>query len=209
MNEPSDAHLDPELQSFLASRSLWHEPDPGLEDAVVAAVAAAPGSDHAAGTSTPHRHQRRRLTVVAAAAAVALVVTGGVATGVALLRGDAGEPGVAVALATTTSGATAADGAALGDRAPVAMVDTTPAGVRIVLDTDELPPAPAGAHYHLWLVNDGDRVSAGTFLGGGGRVELWCGVDDPGYRTVAVTLEHVDDPDNSGTVVLEGSIDAP
>ncbi len=202
-SEETGTALDPELQSFLASRSLWHEPDQRLEDAVVAAVADAAAAERSPTTRSPVRpgvvtERRIRPLVTLAAAAAVLVVTGAVVVGAStVLRGESGGDGVVVALAATTGDASIAP-----DAEPTAMVDTTPTGVRIVLDTADFPPAPDGAYYQVWLVNDDDRVSAGTFLGGGsGRIELWCGVDDPGYRTVAVTIEV---PHDDGTVVLEG-----
>lgn len=203
-HEPGTA-LDPELQSFLASRSLWHEPDPRLEDAVIDAVAAersraaAPLVGHGVGEGVATERRHRTLVALAAAAAV-LVVAGTVAVGTATVwRGDPGGAGVAVALAATTG-----DPSITTVTEPTAMIDTTPTGVRIVLDTADFPPAPSGAYYQVWLVNDDDRVSAGTFLGGGGQIELWCGVDDPGYRTVAVTIQAPSDGGLDGTVVLEG-----
>lgn len=191
--DPDDAHA---LHELLASPAIWDDPDPAIEDAVVAAIVAERDQRPIGPVdAAPHRRPRW----LAAAAAVLVVAAGSVVAGVALLSGEARPPGVAVALAAVdpTRALTAS-----------AMVERTPQGVKIVLDASSLPPAEAGTYYQAWLTDGDDRVSAGTFhlREGAGTIELWCGLDDPHRSTLAVTLERMDE-DAAGDVVLTGVID--
>ncbi|CAN5409336.1 hypothetical protein BH23ACT3_BH23ACT3_04130 [soil metagenome] len=190
MNDPHDpqldASLDPELDrtlsAMLSSPAVWTEPPPDGEETLVRAIGRELRSEHPTTPTTPTT--RRATWLWSAAAAVVLIA--GIATVAAVMSTrDATSPGVAVALAS-------ADPA--GSMTATAMVERTGGGVKIVLDPSQLPPADPGSYYHAWLTNDRDRVSAGTFhlRGGGGTIELWCGIDDPAYRTLAVTLERVE-----------------
>jgi hypothetical protein len=208
-DEDLDPHLERALSAMLSSPSVWAEPPHDGEEALVRAIgrearAAPPGL---VSTRQATRRAGRR---VAAAAAVVLIAGSVTVAAVASTR-DGAAPGVTVALAS-------ADPA--GTMTATAMVERTAGGVKIVLDPSELPPADPGSYYHAWLTNDRDRVSAGTFhlRGGGGSIELWCGIDDPSYRTLAVTLERVERepagaPPNTGDgggghqVVLVGRIE--
>jgi hypothetical protein len=188
MTEPPDELDERTLSELLASPAVWIEPDPATEEAVVDAIAGERSVDRRTGVG-------RRL--VTAAAAV-LVIASAAVIGSMVLTRDASTPGVAVALASTDpSSAVTAN----------ATVDRRPGGTRIVLDASGLPPAAAGSFYHAWLTNDVERVSAGTFhlRGTTGEIELWCGIDDPEYSTLAVTLERTGG--RAGPVVLVGRIE--
>lgn len=199
-----DAPVDAGLADLLASPSVWAEPPPELGDRVVEAITgehslhhitraerrfdvpAAQESVSSVPVSGGRGGTRTSAPLVMAAAAMVLVMA--VAVGaVALTRSGGGDGGVAVALA-------AADPAHAVSAS--AVVDVTPKGTKIVLDAGNLPPAEPGTYYHAWLASDHERVSAGTFhlRGGDSRVELWCGIDDPEFTTLAVTLESTGRP---------------
>lgn len=205
------------LHELLARADVWDEPPPGLEDAVVAAIAteagraplAPPTADDATVPSLDERRASKQRERTArrsnapwwiGAAAVAVLVVGGVA-----LFGRGGdtteEPGFAVALEPAE---------AAGDASATARISATPAGLRIVLDVDDLPGAPDGFFYEAWL-SDGDiRVSAGTFhlREGDDPIALWAGVADPAFNQLSVTLEPLDgDPASSGDVRFRGEFD--
>lgn len=214
--DPGEPPLDPRLRELLASPSVWVDAPPELADRVVAAIAAERASDRATlrrdgevsgepVTAAPGRRAHRSRTaspvVMLAAASIVLVVTGIVAVAATtFVRSGGGAGGVAVALAAADPSRTAT---------ATAMVDTTPKGTKISLDASELPPAAPGTYYHAWLVSGDDRVSAGTFhlRGGDGQVQLWCGIDDPMYTTLAITLETADgSTPGGGEYVLVGTI---
>jgi hypothetical protein len=172
---------------------MWDEPPSGLDDTVVAAIARE-------SAATPIESRRRpvgrvRWWSAAAAAAVAIIIVGAVLT----TRGGGLAGDVSVALAATDAAPGASGEAALS---------TTPAGLKILLDTDGLGPAPDGFFYEAWVSNGEIRVSCGSFHLRNGRstIELWAGVVDPSFDTLAVTLEPVDgETDSSGDVRLRGS----
>lgn len=205
------------LNALLSRADVWDEPPPGLEDAVVAAIAteagraplAPPSADEASVPSLDERRasqatrrSRRRSNAPwwLGAAAAAVLIVGGIAL---FGRGDdtADEPGIAVALDPAE---------AAGDASATAQVSATPAGLKIVLDVDDLPGAPEGFFYEAWL-SDGDiRVSAGTFhlREGDNPIALWAGVADPAFNQLSVTLEPLDgDPASSGDVRFRGEFD--
>jgi hypothetical protein len=149
-------------------------------------------------------HRRRRgqgrLMPLAAAAALVIVALGAVAL---ITRETATTSELeTVALAGTE----AAPGASA-----IARIEERPNGNRILLDVSDLPPAPAGTFYTVWVIRDEPRrrIPAGTFhmRGGNAEVELWSGVSTQIYRTVSVTLNTEDDPAGAGEVVLRGQLD--
>jgi hypothetical protein len=200
--EPDEAAELALLAQLLADPSTWAEPDPGLEDAVLRAVAAAEpdqGAVPAAAGPRASRRQRKAgdrrlvLPVLAAAAAIAIVL------------------GVVVATRSTTHNefksqltATALAPAASGS----AGITRNDAGFRIVLDTRGLAPLPEGQYYQAWLKNPaGTLVPIGSFSSSDGRVTLWSGVSPVEFNTITVTIEA---PDNvqasSGRRVLVGEV---
>jgi hypothetical protein len=195
LDDPSDDELAA-LAALLDRAAPWDDLPSGLEDAVVGAItgelvgrpADAPSAPVAATPLAPRRARRSwsAASLVGAAAAVVLTVAG-----VAILvRGD--TDGVTFALEGTE-----AEPGATAD----ATVSATPAGLRIILDTDGLPAAPEGYMYEAW-VGDGElAVSAGTFhlRGGDESIELWAGVSDPHVRYLWITLEPLDDDAASST----------
>lgn len=77
---------------------------------------------------------------------------------------------------------------------------------RVVLLGHALPPAPPGSNYQLWLIQDGQPISAGVFeVDADGRARLASAAPAPqaGELAVAVTLEPAGGvPAPSGPVVL-------
>jgi hypothetical protein len=212
-NEPTEAELAA-LDAFLADESVWADPPAGLEDFVVAtiaaeAAAAAPlpsdrptdfgWSDQPDRARAPKRAVRRpprRFGLVVGAAAAAAVILVAVlslrpATGrtVELGAGPAGQP---------TNGAEA-------------RIEDQPNGTRILLDVASLPPAAPGTYYEAWLRKDPKvGVSIGTFHmrgGTGGHVELWAGVSPADYPLITVTIQQEGaGAESSGKVVLTGHV---
>jgi hypothetical protein len=201
------------LARLLGDPLVWDEPPAGLEDQVVAAIAAeAAGQQGSSPATAPapggavvtsrRPWARPFLAGVGAAAAIVLLVAG-----VALFAGGEGEDdrgGTEVALAGTELAPEASADALVAD---------TPLGTVLHLDVRDLPPAPEGAFYEVWMRqegDDGDAVSAGTFhmRGGDGEVELWSGVPPERYPVVTVTLQQEGEgPESSGQVVLRGTVE--
>jgi hypothetical protein len=194
MTPDDDLPIDPRLDALLSRPDVWAEVPDGVETRVMDAI------ERASSAATPTRARggsvRRSVLGIAAAALVAVVV----AATVIVARGGSDGDGVVVAL----SGTDLAPGAS----ATADVVDT-PAGVRIVLDVDNLEGAPPGSYYEAWMRTAQGRVSAGTFhlRGGDDPIELWCGVSASSYASMTVTLEDEgDDERSSGRVVLEGAV---
>jgi len=184
------------LRALLADPAVWAEPDPGLEDQVVAAIAA----EHASGSPPPaHRGRaiarRRPWIIVAAAAAAVLVVVG-----LAVSRSNGG--GSPQRFAATLTGTDLAPGASGS-----ATLTRTDAGWRIVLDTTGLPRLDNGRYYQAWLKNAaGVLVPTGTF-NQGPTVTLWAGVSPVEFPTVTVTEQMANgNPASSDRRVLVGQV---
>ncbi|MEO1061265.1 MAG: anti-sigma factor [Actinomycetota bacterium] len=220
-HHPLDDELDPDelaaLEGLLSNDAVWVEPPADLEDAVVAAITAeaatsgvapptaAPApppmtarpSESTGSTDNVVAFRRRALPVLGAAAAIVLAVFG---LTTLFSGGDDGPEGRIVELAGTDL--------APGASAEADVVDT-PAGVKILLDVSDLPPAPEGGFYQAWVRNADGGVSAGTFhlRGGDGEIELWSGVPIDEYPIITVTLQmEGEGPASSGQVVLRGEI---
>ena len=188
------------IEAALARADVWDEPRPGLEDDIVAAIRAEPVPIGAARTA-----RRRRLPVWLVAAAAVAVIAGGVVV-VANLAGGNDE----VASDTTEASLVGTDLAP--DATATALFTPTPAGLKILLDANNLAGAAPGEMYEAWISDGSIRVSAGTFhlREGNGPIELWAGTDDPSFRIITVTLEPIDGvAESSGRVVLQGEFELP
>jgi hypothetical protein len=190
------ADLD-RLRDVLADEAVWVEPDPGLEDRVVAAIAAEQGalSPEPSQRHLEARRRRTRLIVVAAAAAAILVVAG---IAVSRATGSSSPQRFAASL-TATDLAPGASGTATLTR--------TDAGWRMVLHTTGLPRLDNGRYYQAWLKNAaGILVPTGTF-NQGPTVALWAGVSPAEFSTVTVTEQLANgNPASSGMRVLVGQV---
>jgi anti-sigma-K factor RskA len=190
----------PLLADVLADSSTWAEPGPGLEDAVVGAVADAEQGTTKPPTPVARRHARSRrwprvLVSVAAAAVIATVVAtvlvtrGGTSPDYeAQLRGTVSAPGAHASADLTHNDA----------------------GFRITLDANGLPALRSGEYYQAWLKNAaGTLVPIGTFSSSDGSVTLWSGASPKDFPTLTVTIEATDnDPTSSGRQVLAGEVRA-
>jgi hypothetical protein len=188
------------LADLLADPSTWAEPDPGLEDAVVRAVASAdasPSTANARPATATAAPRRRRLLMSAIAAAATIAIIFG------------------VLVATRSSSSTdyraqlSATGVAPGARAS-ADIARNNAGFRVTLDAHGLPKLPAGEYYQAWLKNAaGVLVPIGTFSSSDGQVTLWSGVSPTDFPTITVTIEAADNNQaSSGRRVLVGQVHA-
>jgi hypothetical protein len=210
MNDHLDSGEEPSatemaaIEALLARPEVWDDPPADLEDRVAAAIAAEAIS--VTGSVAPSSIAEQRATRrsggfpwwLSAAAAGVLVIAG-----VALVtRGDdAQSADTEIVLTGTDTTPEASARAALS---------ATPAGLKIVLDVDGLAPAPEGHFYEAWVSNGTLRVSAGTFhlRGGDKPIELWAGVVDPSFTSLAITLEPLDgNTDSSGDAQLVGTYD--
>jgi anti-sigma-K factor RskA len=101
------------------------------------------------------------------------------------------------------------------DRAPDAggevSIQGTGENMEMRLEAWGLPPCKSEQYYELWLVEDDDRVSAGTFtVGQSGRVNVRLNAPNfaASYPTVGVTAEYDKDPRASDAKMLSGKLHA-
>ncbi len=150
---------------------------------------AGPGSPPAPDDLRPRilRSARRRRQVPVLVAA-ALILLAGLAGGLLGTLGTAApDADMAVALGAPEPPGVSGDAELL----------QTDAGVRVDLALTGVQPASAG-YYHAWLERDGQRVSAGTFVGtteGRVRAQLLCGGRLEDYDQVTVTWHGLDRDD--------------
>ncbi len=198
--DPSDDELAA-LAALLDRAETWVDPPHELAEVIVAAISAeaAPSVVATPASLAEHRDRRRwPATRLLGAAATIAVVFAGIAL---LTRG--GSDGVTFALEGTE---------AQPDASASATISATPAGMKILLDADGLPGAPAGYMYEAWVGDGVIGVSAGTFhlRGGSGTIELWAGVTEPTFRRIWITLEPIDDDATSSSDArLRGEFSLP
>lgn len=193
------AELD-ELRRLLETPAAWEEPDPGLEDRVVAAVTQeAQRVKGAAAEAKPPLWTRLRvrrpalafggLATAAAAIAVALVIA---------LGGNSAKP---LQFAMAVSG-TSLEPGAHGS----ATLTKTASGWRIELSANGLPHLANGRYYQAWLKNSaGILVPVGTF-NDAQHVTLWSGAPVTQFRMFSVTRQLANgNPASSGQRVLVGT----
>ena len=190
------ADLD-EVRALLEAPAAWAEPDPGLEERVVAAIAAEAGAVAAPKADNPVRSRWRvRRPVIAfgglaaAAAAIALVL-------VLALGNSSPAP---LRFAMVVSGTSLAPGAHGS-----ATLTKTQSGWRIELSATGLPHLANGRYYQAWLKNSaGVLVPVGTF-NDAEHVTLWSGAPVTQFRTFSVTRQLANgNPVSSGQRVLVG-----
>lgn len=196
------AELD-ELRTLLESPATWEDPDPGLEDRVVSAIAAEAQRSTAveAAPEKPKtqsiwsRWRPRRpalafggLATAAAAIAVALVIA---------LGSNGAKP---LQFAMVVSGTSLAP-----DAHGTATLTKTESGWRIELKATGLPHLANGRYYQAWLKNPaGILVPVGTF-NDAKNVTLWSGAPVTQFRAFSVTEQLANgDPASSGRRVLVG-----
>ena len=214
------AELD-ELRTLLETPAAWEEPDPGLEDRVVAAVAqevqrvkAAEGggaiskdaepTSAGVGTAETGRKARRpiwtRLRVRRPALALGGLATAAAAIAVALVIALGGTSPKPLQFAMVVQGTSLAPGAH-GN----ATLTKTESGWRLELSATGLPHLANGRYYQAWLKNSaGILVPVGTF-NDARQVTLWSGVPVTQFRLFSVTRQLANgNPASSGQRVLVG-----
>ena len=199
---PEDMALLDEFEALLADPTMWAQPDPDLEDQIVAAVAAETAGSATHSYFVYRRPSRvRRWASIAGAAAVgaaaATLIT------VALTRDTESSPDATVAMAGTELSPGIAGEARL---------TTVSSGVKIELRLPGLPRRDGGEFYQVWLKNcDGSQlVPAGSFHELDAAV-AWAGVSPDDFPLITVTREVVAPPKgaaqgSSGEVVAKGAI---
>lgn len=195
------AQLD-ELRAILGSSATWEEPDPALEEQIVAAIS----QEARARPVAPSRQPKRRwprLTLrrpvyaigafaAAAAAVVAIVVVAG--------RNTSPAPQHFAMVVYGTPLAPSASG--------TASLTKTESGWEINLSATGLPRLDGSRfYYQAWLKDvTGILVPVGTF-NDAKHVTLWSGVPVTKYRTLTVTEQPANgNPASSGRRVLVGTI---
>jgi hypothetical protein len=164
------AELD-ELRALLADPSVWAEPDPALEDRVVAAITAETGTGTGARVVPLTARRRPWLIAVAGVAAAAVIALIAVVT---LRDSGTSAPHFSVALPSGQANFT-----------------KTTSGWRINLDVSDLPRLDNGRFYEAWLKKGDVLVPVGTF-NEGRNVTLWAGVSPVDFTTFTVTREEAD-----------------
>ena len=193
------AELD-ELDALLKAPATWAQPDPGLEDRIVATIAEEARPQPASGrVRRPQFRFPQRLRrpvyalagIAAAAAAVVLIAVSAISTSPA-----------AEQFAMVVSGT---------DLAPSAhgsaTLTKTGSGWRIALTATGLPRLANGRYYEAWLKNPaGVLVPVGTF-NDARAVTLWAGVPPTAFPSLTVTRQRADaGAASSGERVLVGTI---
>jgi hypothetical protein len=152
---------------------------------------------HQRGASSPGRGQRWVRPLAVAAAVVLAAATVGV---VSQVGGEERQELAAVSLDVLQDGSGTAD---------ASLVDVAGAE-RLVIDLADVPPAPEGRHYELWLIDVDvtDPVSLGEVPAGTTTVEVDVpdGLDPDEYPIVDINLQEDGVAEHSGldTSVLRG-----
>lgn len=194
--------LDPEVEALLGDPATWVEPEPGLGERVVAAVASEATTPlPAAGDQRDGRWRSLRPVLVGAAAAV-VVLFGAVVVLSALSGTDVDEAATFELVPTGIAPEAAGE----------IEVSSTQSGLRIDLDAVGLPRRDGGAYYEGWVVADsGPWIPIGTFHEGEGVI-LWAGIGIDEVREFTITLEEAGsgeeptDHGSSGDVVLKADL---
>ncbi len=195
------AELD-ELDALLKAPATWAQPDPGLEDRVVATIA-----DEAQARSASARARRpvfhlpvRVRRPVYALAGFAAVVAAAIVVGVAVNNTSPAPQQFAMVVSGTPLAPSAHGSATL---------TKTSSGWRIELSASGLPRLANGRYYEAWLKNAaGVLVPVGTF-NDARQVTLWAGVPPTQFPSLSVTQQQANgNPASSGKRVLAGTIRA-
>ena len=201
------AELD-ELRTLLETPAAWEEPDDGLEERIVSAIAEearrerdAPSSPPASPAPQPRRRLWDRLSFPRPA-----LVLGGFATAAAAVI-------VAIVIATSSSSPAPLRFAMVVTGTPLApaahgsaTLTKMSSGWEIQLSATGLPHLANGRYYQAWLKNSaGILVPVGTF-NDAEHVILWSGAPVTQFRSFSVTEQLANgNPASSGRRVLVGT----
>lgn len=199
------AELD-ELRALLAAPAAWEEPDAGLEDRVVAAIAAeaarAPAAEpRSVASPAPVKPARARWRLRRPVFALGGLATAAAAIAVALVIALGGSSTQPLQFAMVVSGTSLAPGAH-----GAATLTKTESGWRIELSATGLQHLSGGRYYQAWLKNSaGILVPVGTF-NDAKKVTLWSGAPVTQFRAFSVTVQQANgNPASSGKRVLVGT----
>jgi len=200
---PDDTDLLDEFAALLADPSLWAEPGPEVEDAVVSAISAERATMQRSPSALVGRapSRGRRWWTIAAATAVGAAAAAAIT--IVVTRDTPARVDQTVAMAGT-------------DLAPgitgEARLTAVSSGVKIQLTLPGLPRRDGGEFYQVWLKNcDGTQlVPAGSFHELDDAI-AWAGVSPADFPLLTVTKEAVAAPKDpaqgsSGEVVAKGAI---
>ena len=217
------AELD-ELRTLLEAPATWEEPDPALEDRIVAAIAqeaTRARSEQAAATSAPEeagattapkqaaattvperleKQPRARWRLRRPALAFGGLATAAAAIAVALVIALGGSSTQPLQFAMVVTGTPLAPGAHGS-----ATLTKMESGWKIQLSATGLPHLANGRYYQAWLKNPaGILVPVGTF-NDAQNVTLWSGAPVTQFRMFSVTEQLANgNPVSSGRRVLVG-----
>jgi Anti-sigma-K factor rskA len=191
------AELD-EVRALLEAPAAWEEPDPGLEERVVAAIAAEAGA--VAGPKAVNQ-VRTRWRLRRPVLAFGGLATAAATIAVALVLALGSSSSAPLRFAMVVSGTSLAPGAHGS-----ATLTKTQSGWRIELSATGLPHLANGRYYQAWLKNPaGILVPVGTF-NDAQRVTLWSGAPVTQFRSFSVTVQKANgNPVSSGRRVLVGT----
>lgn len=196
------AELD-ELLALLSAPETWDEPDPGLEQRVVAAIVAeAQARPRPAAARPSTRGARWRLTLRRPVFAFGAAAAALAAAAIVIAVGVGGGSPAPLRFAMVVSGTPLAPNAH-GN----ATLTKTDSGWRIELKATGLPHLANGRYYQAWLKNAaGVLVPIGTF-NDARNVTLWSGVPVTQFRTLTVTQQQAGGSQaSSGKRALTGTI---
>ncbi|MBV8218766.1 MAG: anti-sigma factor, partial [Solirubrobacterales bacterium] len=200
------AELD-EVRTLLQTPATWEEPDAGLEDRIVSAIADEARRERAVSSappSAPAPQPRRRLRGRLSFQRPAFVL-GGFATAAAAII-------VAIVIATSSSSPAPLRFAMVVTGTPLApgahgsaTLTKMESGWEIQLSATGLPHLANGRYYQAWLKNAaGILVPVGTF-NDAEHVTLWSGAPVTQFRSFSVTEQLANgNPVSSGRRVLVG-----
>ncbi len=198
------AELD-ELRTLLEAPAAWEEPDAGLEDRVVAAIAAeaarAPAAEREpAPAPAPVKPARSRWRLRHPGFALGGLATAAAAIAVALVLALGSSSPAPLRFAMVVSGTSLAPGAH-----GTGTLTKTESGWRIELSATGLQHLSNGRYYQAWLKNAaGILVPVGTF-NDAQKVTLWSGAPVTQFRAFSVTVQQANgNPASSGRRVLVG-----
>jgi Anti-sigma-K factor rskA len=194
------AELD-ELRALLEAPAAWEEPDPALEDRVVAAIAAEAARAPTPGAvAAPPKPARARWRLRRPVFALGGLATAAAAIAVALVLALGSSSPAPLQFAMVVSGTSLAPGAHGS-----ATLTKTQSGWEIKLSATGLAHLSNGRYYQAWLKNAaGILVPVGTF-NDAQKVTLWSGAPVTQFRAFSVTVQQANgNPASSGRRVLVG-----
>lgn len=216
--------------AVMRTAPLEHAPPPGLEDDVLSLVEIEPvgrlvrsaavehdppidlerrALEHAGVAGRPQSRWQRTTTMLAPGLAAAVALLGWLGANwrsdADLARSQLGPLGEAVGTAELSAESTSASGP------QVKIMKFAPGRYRLVLVCDDVPEAPTGHHYAVWLEGASGRVPVGAFDVDAGNPMAYpfpVAVDPADFPRIVITLEsEYDHALKPGVPMWAGEID--